>query len=85
MQDLLALPSARLGHGYYTHVFLSLEARGRESDDISQASPLTPHPSLLPMARWPRHTWTTFYTYAAVFLGFPLLCWLAYVWVHGWQ
>lgn len=37
-----------------------------------------------PMARWPRHVWTTLFTYLAVFLGFPLLCWLAYAWVRGW-
>jgi hypothetical protein len=35
------------------------------------------------MARWPRQTWTTLVTYALVFLGFPLLAWLAYAWVHG--
>ena len=35
------------------------------------------------MARWPRHVWTTLFTYLAVFLGFPLLCWLAYAWVQG--
>jgi hypothetical protein len=35
------------------------------------------------MARWPRQTWTTIVTYALVFLGFPLLAWLAYAWVNG--
>lgn len=35
------------------------------------------------MARWPRHTWTTLYTYLLMFLGFPLLCALAYLWVRG--
>jgi hypothetical protein len=40
-------------------------------------------PSFRPMARWPRHEWTTLFTYLAVFLGFPLLCWLAYAWVRG--
>jgi len=35
------------------------------------------------MARWPRHAWTTLFTYAAVFVLFPLLCWLAYAWVRG--
>lgn len=36
------------------------------------------------MARWPRHVWTTLFTYLAIFGGFPLLCWLAYAWVRGW-
>jgi hypothetical protein len=36
-----------------------------------------------PMARWPRHVWTTLFTYLAVFGGFPLLCWLASRWVRG--
>jgi len=36
------------------------------------------------MARWPRHVWTTFFTYGAVFVLFPALCWLAYAWVRGW-
>ena len=36
------------------------------------------------MARWPRHTWTSLYTYAVVFVVFPLLCQLAYAWVRGW-
>lgn len=36
------------------------------------------------MARWPRHAWTTIFTYLAVFLLFPLLCLLAYAWVRGW-
>jgi hypothetical protein len=35
------------------------------------------------MARWPRHVWTTVFTYTAVFLLFPLLCVLAYLWVRG--
>lgn len=35
------------------------------------------------MARWPRQTWTTILTYAAVLLLFPILCWLAYWWVKG--
>lgn len=35
------------------------------------------------MARWPRHAWTTIYTYGIVFLLFPLLCWLAYRFVRG--
>ena len=37
------------------------------------------------MARWPRHTWTTLYTYAIIFILFPLCCFVAYMWVHGWQ
>jgi hypothetical protein len=36
------------------------------------------------MARWPRHSWTTLFTYLSVFLLFPLLCLLAYAWVRGW-
>ena len=36
------------------------------------------------MARWPRHVWTSIFTYATVFVLFPLLCWLAYAWVRGW-
>lgn len=35
------------------------------------------------MARWPRRTWTTIFTYLLIFLGFPLLCFLAYSWVRG--
>jgi hypothetical protein len=36
------------------------------------------------MARWPRHIWTTIFTYGTVFVLFPLLCWLTYAWVRGW-
>ena len=36
-----------------------------------------------PMARWPHTVWTTVFTYGAVFLLFPALCWLAYAWVRG--
>jgi hypothetical protein len=36
------------------------------------------------MARWPRNARTTIFTYLAVFLLFPILCWLAYAWVQGW-
>ena len=36
------------------------------------------------MARWPRHTWTTIFTYGLIFLIFPLLCLLAYGFVRGW-
>ena len=35
------------------------------------------------MARWPRHVWTSIFTYATVFVLFPLLCLLAYAWVTG--
>jgi hypothetical protein len=35
------------------------------------------------MARWPRNYWTTIFTYAAIFIAFPLLCYLAYWWVRG--
>lgn len=36
------------------------------------------------MARWPRQTWTTIYTYLLVLILFPLLCVAAYGWVRGW-
>jgi hypothetical protein len=36
------------------------------------------------MARWPRHFWTSIFTYGVIFVMFPLLCWLAYAWVQGW-
>jgi hypothetical protein len=36
------------------------------------------------MARWPRRSWTTLYTYGVVFLAFPALAYLAYAWVRGW-
>ena len=39
---------------------------------------------LAAMARWPRQTWTTLFTYLTVFLLFPVLCLLAYAWVRGW-
>ena len=35
------------------------------------------------MARWPRRVWTTLLTYALVFVGFPLLAYLAYLYVRG--
>jgi len=35
------------------------------------------------MARWPRQTWTTIYTYAVILILFPLLGWLAIVWIRG--
>ena len=35
------------------------------------------------MARWPRNTWTTIFTYGAIFVLFPLLSLLAYAWVTG--
>jgi hypothetical protein len=40
-------------------------------------------PHLLLMARWPRHAWTTLFTYGVIFIAFPLLCWLAWKWVRG--
>ena len=44
-----------------------------------------PHPfSENSMARWPRHVWTSIYTYSVIFILFPLLCLLAYAWVRGW-
>jgi hypothetical protein len=36
------------------------------------------------MARWPRHIWTTVFTYGAIFVLFPLLALVAYGWVRGW-
>ena len=49
-----------------------------ERDDYNQTAYNTP------MARWPRHVWTSIFTYATVFILFPLLCLLAYAWVRGW-
>ena len=37
------------------------------------------------MARWPRTTWTTIFTYAIVFIGFPICCALAYAYLYGWD
>ena len=36
------------------------------------------------MARWPRQTWTSLFTYGSVFVLFPVLAFLAYAWVQGW-
>ena len=36
------------------------------------------------MARWPRHVWTSLFTYGVVFVAFPVLCLLAYAWVRQW-
>ncbi len=36
------------------------------------------------MARWPRHVWTSAFTYGTVFVIFPMLCLLAYAWVRQW-
>jgi hypothetical protein len=36
------------------------------------------------MARWPPRMWTTVFTYGAIFLLFPLLCYVLYAWVNGW-
>ena len=36
------------------------------------------------MARWPKHIWTTLFTYGLIFVGFPLLCLLALAFVRGW-
>jgi hypothetical protein len=35
------------------------------------------------MARWPRHAWTTLFTYGSIFILFPLLGYLAMLWVRG--
>ncbi len=50
--------------------------------DVAGRRPLL-HSGLV-MARWPRHAWTTLFTYGAIFVLFPALCWLAYAWVRGW-
>ncbi|HRX77576.1 MAG TPA: hypothetical protein P5307_00875 [Pirellulaceae bacterium] len=36
------------------------------------------------MARWPRHAWTTLFTYGSIFVFFPILAVLAYGYVQGW-
>ena len=36
------------------------------------------------MARWPKQIWTTIFTYGLIFVGFPLLCLLAFAYVRGW-
>ncbi len=36
------------------------------------------------MARWPRHIWTSLFTYGVIFIAFPLLCLLTYAWVQQW-
>ena len=41
-------------------------------------------PGFVIMARWPRHVWTSIFTYAIIFLLFPALCLLAYAWVQQW-
>ena len=41
-------------------------------------------PLELPMARWPRHVWTSIFTYLTIFVLFPLLCLLAVAWVRRW-
>ncbi|MCO6455351.1 MAG: hypothetical protein J5I93_08620, partial [Pirellulaceae bacterium] len=40
--------------------------------------------SMPPMARWPKRTWTTIFTYGTIFVLFPLLCLLAWAYVYGW-
>ena len=35
------------------------------------------------MARWPRHVWTSIVTYGMIFVLFPVLCVLSYLWVSG--
>jgi hypothetical protein len=35
------------------------------------------------MARWPKHLWTTLFTYGVIFVGFPLLAFLLWAWVRG--
>jgi hypothetical protein len=35
------------------------------------------------MARWPKHLWTTLFTYGVIFIGFPLIAFLLWAWVRG--
>ena len=49
----------------------------------SPRQPFTPPTRALPMARWPKHVWTTLFTYGVIFLGFPLLCFVLWAWVRG--
>jgi hypothetical protein len=35
-----------------------------------------------PMARWPERKWTTWFTYLSIFVGFPVLSLLAYLYVR---
>jgi len=35
------------------------------------------------MARWPKHLWTTLFTYGVIFVGFPLIAFLLWAWVRG--
>ena len=35
------------------------------------------------MARWPDNLWTTIFTYGLIFVVFPLLCRLLWLWVRG--
>ena len=44
---------------------------------------LSPPSSGNTMARWPRHAWTTLFTYGIIFVGFPTLCVLFWMWVRG--
>jgi len=62
----------------------------RHSSQLSAAQAATPAVSAPQearytgrMARWPRHVWTSIFTYGTVFVLFPLLCFLAYWWVRG--
>lgn len=45
----------------------------------------TPNAPTRAMARWPKHRWTSLFTYGAVFVLLPLCCLLAYAWVRGWK
>jgi hypothetical protein len=35
------------------------------------------------MAQWPDNKLTTILTYLLVFLGFPILAWLSWLWLKG--
>ena len=50
---------------------------------LSELSPLPQKLGIFRMARWPRHKWTTLFTYVTMFFFFPLLCYLAFLFVRG--
>ncbi len=35
------------------------------------------------MARWPRKIWTSIFTYGLIWVVFPVLAYIAYLWVRG--
>jgi hypothetical protein len=71
------------------HRVTRLSGVGRAPQDFDNRSfprirHLIPSRGIVIMARWPRHVWTSIFTYAIVFLLFPALCLLAYAWVQQW-